>query len=72
MSKKKSESNVIKEPPDEKEVVIDYSFCQSVASHIEAFGFESILINIIEAYRKKARRYNAEANKLEQALKDSQ
>ncbi len=67
MNKKKQD--IIKQPPDAKEVVLDCSFQHTVIRHTQAFGFDSVVVNIIEAYRSNARKYNKEANSLEQALK---
>lgn len=63
MAKKKP--NVIKEAPDGKEVVLDYSFQHTIIHHTQSFGFATVMVNVIEAYRSNARRYNAEADRLE-------
>ncbi len=61
--------NIIKEAPDGKETVLDYGFQNTILGHTKAFGFEDVIINVIEAYRSYARRYNAEADRLEKLNK---
>jgi len=68
MAQKKQD--IIKKQPDPKEVCLDYSFQHAVIRHAQAFGFSTVMLNVIEAYRSNARKYNKEANRLEQALKD--
>lgn len=68
MAKKIKKQDVIKPKPDEREVCIDYSFMHSVTTHAHTFGLPSVLINIVEAYRSNARKYNKEAERIEQAL----
>ena len=66
---KSKEPNVIQEPPDESLFVKNHGLMSCVESHVSAYGFAEIVPNIIEAYRHQARRYNAEAEKLENMWK---
>ena len=70
MSKtKKKQENIIKEEPDGNVVLLDHGLMNSIRLHTCSFGFRQVVPNVIEAYRREARKYNAEAEKLEQALK---
>lgn len=66
---KKKKQDIIKEAPNGQDVVLDYSFQNAIVNHTKAFGFSDVMINVIEAYRSKARKYNAEANRLEKLTK---
>ena len=61
----KIKQDIIKQPPDDKEVVLDYSFQNTVLHYTEVFGFSEVILNVIEAYRSNARKYNKEADRLE-------
>ena len=64
MAKKKLD--IIKPTP--KDIVDDASFRNNIIQHVNAFGFDDIIVNVIEAYRVQARRFNRQADKLEQSL----
>ncbi|KKM69379.1 hypothetical protein LCGC14_1451490 [marine sediment metagenome] len=67
--KKKQEQNIIQPTPDD--FVDDMSLHNSIIHHVKQFGFCDVVANVIEAYREQARRYNKEADKLEEAAKKS-
>ena len=64
-------SFIIKDEPDSREVALDCALQSAVQQHVATFGFCSVIINIIKAYRHEARRYNEAADKLEQKITES-
>lgn len=65
MTRKKKDI-VIKATPDD--TMDDNSFQNCVIQHVNAFGFEQVIPNIIEAYRVRARRFNKRADELEKKV----
>ncbi len=63
MAKKKRIINIIKDTP--LGIVEDISLQNDIIQHINAFGFGDVIDNVIEAYRGRARRFNKQANELE-------
>ncbi len=68
MSKKKK-PDTIKDAPDD--IMSDISLQNNIIEHINAFGFTHVIDNVIEAYRRRARRFNKMAEELEKQFKRS-
>ncbi len=63
---KKTKQVIIKNEPDCSEVVLDCALQCAILTHVATFGFSDTILNVVEAYRTQARRYNEAADKLEQ------
>lgn len=63
----KEKSTVIKDTP--ADILDDQSFQNAVMQHVNAFGFENVIENVVEAYRGRARRLNKKADELEKQFK---
>ena len=68
MSKKKKPT-IIKDTPED--FVDDYSLQSNILQHVNINGFCDVVPNVIEGYRKKARRLNRHADALEKMYKRS-
>jgi hypothetical protein len=61
MAKKKP--TIIKDTPED--IMGDISLQNYIVNHVNAFGFENVIDNIVEGYRARARKFNKKADELE-------